>query len=64
MRVCVSSSGVFTPELLVNRITVKEQYMTSSFWEYLKGFVKTAASPEESAERLLQYIEKLKNAMK
>ena len=42
----------------------KEQYMMSSFWEYLNGFVKTAASPEESAERLLQYIEKLKNAMK
>jgi hypothetical protein len=42
----------------------KEQYMTSSFWEYLNGFVKNAASLEESAEKLQQYIDKLKNAMK
>ena len=42
----------------------REQYMTSSFWEYLNRYVNNAASPEESAERLQQYIDKLKKAIK
>ena len=41
----------------------REQYMTSSFWEYLNRYVNNAASPEESAERLQQYIDKLKKAI-
>ena len=42
----------------------REQLMTSSFWEYLNRFVTNAASREESAERLQQYIDKLEKAIK
>ena len=41
----------------------REQLMTSSFREYLNRFVNNAASREESAERLQQYIDKLKKAI-
>ena len=37
--------------------------MTNSFWEYLNQLTKSAASREESIERLQQYIDKLKSAM-
>lgn len=41
----------------------REQFLTNSFWEYLNQLTKSAASREESIERLQQYIEKLKNAI-
>lgn len=41
----------------------REQFLTNSFWEYLNQLTKSAASREESMDRLQQYIEKLKNAM-
>ena len=41
----------------------REQFLTNSFWEYLNQLTKSAASREESIERLQQYIDKLKSAM-
>ena len=41
----------------------RELFMTNSFWEYLNQLTKSAASREESIERLQQYIDKLKSAM-
>lgn len=41
----------------------REPFLTSSFWEYLRRVINKAASPEESVERLQQYIDELKRAM-
>ena len=41
----------------------REQFLTNSFCEYLKQLTKSAASREESIERLQQYIENLERAM-
>ena len=37
--------------------------MISSFGEYLNQMIKDAPAPEESMDRLQQYIDKLKKAM-
>lgn len=41
----------------------RELFMISSFGEYLNQMIKDAPAPEESMDRLRQYIEKLKSAM-
>jgi hypothetical protein len=41
----------------------REQIITSSFCEYLNGFIKNAAPPEAAMARLQQYIDKLKRAI-
>ena len=41
----------------------RELFMISSFGEYLNRMIKDAPAPEESMDRLRQYIDKLKNAM-
>ena len=40
-----------------------EQIVTSSFCEYLNGFIKNAVPPEEAIAGLQQYIDKLKKAI-
>ncbi|MBQ9635985.1 MAG: hypothetical protein IJV12_07255, partial [Acidaminococcaceae bacterium] len=41
----------------------REQALTSSFWEYLEGIAKKAASQEENIARLQRYIEELEKAI-
>lgn len=54
---------LFSTQAPVTLCYTREQALTSSFWEYLEGIAKKAASQEENIARLQRYIEELEKAI-